>query len=293
MEEATTEWTRETGTGVRMCYLGDTEDVQIHEQVERDIDSGALRFGVLVSTRFDLFCSRKYLLGNRDDLQPCGGVLPVRDEITSVGVADPFGLFHPLVVLPHYIVWNSEVLGDRRSSLSLEELLDPYWAGRVVVGNTDLPSGQSVLFTMWFLFGEERLETCVRNWRQKSAPSAVRHGLLKSELPIGLLPAVFAGPGPSGQLSTIKPDEGLPLLPSFVAAGIGADDPVSFVSRSVGASPFMKFYRDMAHAIVADPTVPLPATADANDTLLFPDWAWIVERDMDHFRDTVRRVPMV
>ena len=293
MEEAAEKWERDSGRSYGMTYLGDTEEVKMHQKVEEDIDAGLLGFDLLVSSRFDLFCCPRYLLGQKDRLKPLGGRFPVREEVKACGVEDPFGLYHPLVVLPHFMLCNTEMLGDRPAPTSLEQLLDPEWAGQVVVGNTELPSGQSVLFAMWYLFGDEGLEACVRNWRQKSAPSAVRHGLLKGEFSIGLLPGIFCGPGPRDQVQLVRPTEGLPVLPSYAAAKNDGDweDSVAFLGGSAASEPFLEFYRDMAHGIASDPSVPMPELAEPGDELFFPPWDWILEQDLDGFRETVLRIP--
>ena len=292
METAADSWQRESGASFGMSYLGDTEDIKMHEKMEKDIAAGDLAFHLLVSSRFDIFCSERYLLGRKDRLRPIGNGFPVREEVASSGVQDPFGLYHPLVVLPHFMVCNTQVLGDTPPPGSLEELLDDKWKGKVAVGNTDLPSGQAVLFAIRYLFGKKGLEACIRNWRQKSAPSAVRHGLLKGEFAVGLLPGIFSGPGPRDELKVIRPKEGLPVLPSYAAVKDeeGWEDTVEFLRASAASEEFLRFYRDMAHGIASNPSVPLPAISREDDRLIFPDWKWILEQDVEEFKKHVGRM---
>jgi hypothetical protein len=295
MEAATVRWLARSGNYYRMIPLGDTEDVKIHERLMLDKESGGLGFDVLVSSRFDVFCSREYLLGAKESLARLGGAFPVRPEVKRIGVEDPWGIFSPLAVLPHYIVRNAGVMADTPSPRSLEELLDPRWAGQVVVGNTEMPSGQVLLFTMWYLFGDEGLETCARNWRQKSAPSGVRHGLVKGEFTIGILPGLFTGPSPDGKLQTIKASEGLPVLPSYAAvkAGPEQDDAIRFLGQALIDGPMPGLYRELAFAVVSNPSIPLPDLVSTDDTFIFPDWKWIEGRDMEYFRATIGRLTMI
>ncbi len=300
MEKASETWNGETGNAYEMIYLGDTEEVKIHQKLEEDIDSGKLGFHLLVSTRFDLFCSGRYLLGRKDNLLPIGEILPIREEIKRAGVEDPFHLYYPLAILPHFIVCNSEVQGSEPAPSSLEELLDSRWEGKVFIGNTELPSGQAVLFAMWYLFGDEGLETCVRNWRQKSAPSAVRHGLIKGEFPIGILPGVFSGPGPKDRIFAVRPKEGMPVLPSYAAAVRSGnfdhqddEDTMNFLKASAASQEYHEFYKDMAHAVVSDPSVPLPANAEEGDKYIFPPWEWILKKDLDYFLTTIKQIPLI
>ena len=138
---------------------------------------------------------------------------------------------------------NTDLIQGRACPRSLEELLDPFWAGKVFVGSTDLPSARMVLFAVWYSYGREGLEVCVKNWRQKSAPSAARHGLVKSEFPVALLPGIFSGPGPHDNLVSIWPEDGAPVLPSFAAVRESehAEDVVDFLIHSAGSRDFTVF----------------------------------------------------
>lgn len=295
IEAAAAKWSAEKGTSYEMVFLGDTEDIRIHERLRAELDNGLLGFDALVSTRFDVFCSRGYLLGARDGLFPIGHSFPIRPEVRRVGVEDPWGLYFPLAILPHFIVRNAEVFPGTPSPRSLSDLLDPFWAGHVVVGNTEMPSGMAVLFSMWYLFGDAGLETCAKNWRQKSAPSGARHGLLKGEYAVAILPGVFSGPGPSGGIDAIKPSEGSPVLPSYAAvkAGPGQDDAAAFLGAALVDGPMGRSYRELAFAVVSNPTVPLPDVVEPEDKFLFPDWDWIQKQDMEYFKATIKRLPMI
>ncbi|MDC7242281.1 MAG: ABC transporter substrate-binding protein, partial [Spirochaetales bacterium] len=139
MEEASSDWKNNHDESYRMVYLGDTEETGIHDRLEKDLSRGKAEFSLLVSLRFDLFCSQKYLYGIREDLEPAGNLLPVRDLVRSSGVMDPDGFFQVLAILPHFILYNRDCLGGQSPPLSLETLLKPSWAGKVYIGNTDLP----------------------------------------------------------------------------------------------------------------------------------------------------------
>jgi len=293
MEAAAEAWKADGDLDPRMIYLGNTEEVKMYEQMDRDMASGSLGFDLLVTTRFDLFCSHRYLQGRTENILPMGDVLPLRDEVKRAGVPDPDGLFFPLALLPHYIVCNADMMPGGDCPTSLEELLDPVWAGKIFVGATDLPSARAVLFTVWYNFGKEGLEACVRNWRQKSAPSAARHGLVKGECPIALLPGIFAGPGPGDTLVAVWPEEGAPVLPSFAAVRKSeyADQVVDFFLRSAGSREFSVFYRDQGFAYPVDPGVDPPDIGRNRGQMIFPDWEWILGQDMDYFLDACERVP--
>lgn len=286
------------GTGKpspRVVYLGDTEEVRMYERMDLDLAEGRLGFDLIVSTRFDLFAWKKYLLGRRDELLPLRRRFPVRKDFEAIGVLDPFGLFHPLAVLPHYIVVNTQALGGRRSPESLRDLLDPDLAGSVFIGDTELPSGKAVLLALWFLFGDEGLEICVRNWRRKSAPSGARHAVLKGEAAVGVLPGVFSGPGPRDELAGVVPSDGVPVLPSYCAVrkGPGAEAAASFLASSAASKDFLEFYREKAFAYASLESVEPPESEGPLGKLFFPDWDWILKQDMDRFHDACLRMPKI
>jgi hypothetical protein len=295
MEKAVLQWSKDEAIVPEMVYLGDTEEVQMYDQIESDISRGELGFGCIVSSRFDLFCSRKYLRGFSDDLAPIGNMCPVREEVASCGVMDPEGLFYPLVVLPHYIVCNTKMLGTANLPGSLADLLDPYWADKVYMGATELPSAKSFLFGMWYKFGDDGLERCVKHWRQLSAPSACRHGLVKDMYAIGLLPGIFTSPGPEDKLLTISPAEGAPVLPSYAAVKKGPESQkiIEFLKSSAASVEFIRFYMEQAHAYPAHPDVELPVFGEMGTDFFFPDWEWISQADMEYFADACSRVQTV
>lgn len=296
MEAAAESWSENQNSGSRsprMIYLGDTEEIGMYEKLESDLADGGADFDILVSTRFDVFCSKKYLQGIKKQLLPLSGNFSLRPEIEELGVADPDGLFLPLVVLPHFIVANTKLLGSDEEPRSLEQLLEPRWEGKVFVGSTELPSAKSVLFSVWHRFGEAGLEAAVRNWRQKSAPSAARHGLVKDQFPVALLPGVFGGPGPDDKLVQITPIEGAPVLPSFAAVKHSADSDraVDFLKASAASPEFIEFYRTQAHAYPASPDVARPENTSGEIKMIFPPWEWILQQDMDYFEDACSRMP--
>jgi ABC-type Fe3+ transport system substrate-binding protein len=276
-----------------VIYLGNTDEVHIYEQMDKDLESGDIKFDIMISNRFDLFCFRKYLDKYKDKLYPISGIFPVRDQIKECGVMDPFGFFYPLIVLPHLIVCNLKLIDAKDVPGSLEELLEPKWAGKVFIGSTELASARSVLFAIWYKFGSKGLETCVRNWRQKSAPSAVRHGLVKKECPIGILPSIFTGPGPGDILTAVFPKEGVPVLPSYCAVKKTdySDEAVNFLSKSAASIDFIAFYKDNGFAYPATPEVDLPDMFTAETKIFFPDWDWALKQDIEYFYDACSRVP--
>jgi len=291
MEAAGKAWAGEENTPPRMVYLGDTEEVGMYEKVASDSAGGIIGFDLLVSSRFDLFCSDRYLKGFRGSLLPLGDHFPLRKEFVEKGIMDGRGLFLPLVVLPHFIVVNSRMVRKGDYPRSLGDLLKPEWEGKVVLGSTELPSAKAVLFAVWYLYGDGGLERCVRNWRQKSAPSAARHGLVKGEFPVAVLPGIFAGPGPGEELIRIVPAEGAPLLPSFAAVNASGDKrAVEFLRENIFTEDLMGLYRDRAFAYPAHPAVEPPDLCDLRETL-FPPWEWINSRDMDWFDGKCREVP--
>jgi ABC-type Fe3+ transport system substrate-binding protein len=206
---------------------------------------------------------------------------------------DPAGLFHPLVVLPHFIIANTKLLDGSSLPESFAELLEPKWEGKVFLGAAELPSAKSVLFSMWYLFGDEGLEICVKNWRQKSAPSAARHGLVKDEFPIAFFPGIFGGPGPDDKLVRIQPREGASVLPSYAAVKRSTieKETLEFLKASALHKEFIEFYRTQALAYPADPAVDLPENLSPEEKMFFPEWEWILSRDMEYFTEACRRVP--
>ena len=45
-----------------VIYLGNTDEVHIYEQMDKDLEAGDIKFDIMISNRFDLFCFRKYLI---------------------------------------------------------------------------------------------------------------------------------------------------------------------------------------------------------------------------------------
>ena len=288
MEKKAEKWSTGHSVKPEMLYLGDTEEIQMYEKMESDIKSGRLGFDLIVSSRFDIFCSRKYLLGFKEDLAPLGKYFELTKDALSV--RDPDGLFHPLVILPHYMLVNTDLVNKGDIPSSLEELLDPAWDGKVYIGSTELPSGKSVLFTVWYLYGREGLENAVKYWRHKSAPSAARFGSVKGECPVSILPGVFTGPGPVDNLKAICPSEGAPVLPSYAAVRRSEieKEAIDFLKKSAASGDFIDMYQNRAFAVPSDPEIKV--LYEKPEKMIFPPWDWILEQDMDYFDDMCMRM---
>lgn len=293
MDAALQAWHTDEKPEIKMNYLGNTDEIHIYDQVDKDLESGKTNFDAIVSNRFDLFCFTKYLNTYKDELYPMADKFPIRKEVKECGVIDPFGLLFPLVVLPHLIVCNMGLVDTKDVPCSLEELLEPKWSGKIFIGSTSLASARSILFAMWYKFGNKGLETCVKNWRQKNAPSAVRHSLIKKELLIGILPSIFTGAGPQDVLTAVYPVEGAPIVPSYLAVKKSEhiDYLIDFLSKSVLSNDLVSFYRDNAHAFPANPEVKIPEIYPSNINMFFPDWEWALKQDIEYFYDACSRVP--
>ncbi|MDC7127408.1 MAG: ABC transporter substrate-binding protein [Spirochaetales bacterium] len=268
--------------------LGETAEVDIYQKLENDIKSGALGFDAIVSTRLDLFYSSNYLQSFKNDFLPLKNRFKLRPEIEALGVMDPAGLFLPVVVLPHFIIVNTKIL-NTDAPRSLEDLLKPEWAGRVLVGPPELPSAKSILLAVWYLFGDRGLETAVQNWRKKSAPSAARHSVVKDEAPIAILPGIFGGAGPDDRIKKIIPLEGSPVLPSFASVkhSENEDAVIDFLKYSALSTDFIDFYRSQAFAYPAFQDVSLPENIDSGLRMIFPSWDWINKQDFQYFEKVI------
>ena len=295
LDDKAEEWTKNSGHPIDINYLGDTAEVPLREKLTEEAAGGKFEADAVVSTRFDLFCSKNFLAGIPEEFAPLGDDLPLRKSFLNSGICHPQGIFHPVLAVPHLIICNTEKTGPGGHPESLKDLLDTGWESQIVIGDPALPSGRCFLFAMWYLFGDEGLEKIVENVVAKSAPSAARFSIMKDEFKLAILPEIFAGPTQKDNLKRIIPLEGIIALPSYLAIKKRAKERLlPFLKEAVYTDYFQEQYVRQGALIPNHETLPPPENLSGlEEKMFFPKWSWIERRDMNYFDQQCNRVRIV
>ncbi|SDZ20786.1 ABC transporter substrate-binding protein [Tindallia californiensis] len=286
LDATASRWKAQKNATVDFDYYGLIEDMLMEDRLEEDLQQGRMGADVLVSTDMQLFHRKDLLLGNLPLFQPIEDWFPIRKEFAEMAHAQ--GYFQPGVVVPVVMIKNKEMLEETTEIRGWEDLLDPSLAGKIAISSTDKPAGKSILKGYWYLYGEEGLHTAKEHFSVVSNPAAVFDAVDRGQYPLGIVPLLFAsGPGKSGQVEKIWPEEGLFVVISYVAVRADAGPEVrEILLESLYSQEIQDLYSQRGLMIPVHPEVePKQELMAYKGKLLYPSWEWVEQKDMSLLED--------
>lgn len=135
--------------------------------------------------------------------------------------ADPWGAFNLLAVNPEVMLVETKALAGRPAPATLEDLLDPMWAGSLCLPDNHGHIGTRFLTSILMRFGTDGLDAIERNAiTAMNGPTIARsagHG--RPDAAVYLLPWVFArAAARPGRLELVWPEDGANCNPIILVA---------------------------------------------------------------------------
>ncbi|MCD5410932.1 MAG: ABC transporter substrate-binding protein [Clostridiales bacterium] len=123
--------------------------------------------------------------------------------------------FLPFIVIPLVIVINTGKTHLRPKSL--EELCSKEYCGQVTFGGIHNSAGRSLIKIIWSLYGKSSAKALLDNSVVGSMPAASFKKVMDGEVPIAVVPTIFAARSGLNDVITVNPIEGAVAIPSFIA----------------------------------------------------------------------------
>lgn len=286
------QWKDQRGLDVKVDFFGLGEEAHINEEIASELQKGDLGADVIVSTDIHVFNDTGLLLGQTEQFQSLREHLPLRKELAQAGITHPSGCFCPCGVALLVMVYNNKLVKESEKPKSWGATLEPEWQGKILFGGTKLPAGQGFLRGIWYLYGDEGLERCIRNYKIATSPATVLHAVSNGEFPAGVVSLAFTGRKGLENVTEIWPEEGAIAIASYVAIRHSAPEmAVSFVKETIFSEETQQFYSQNALIVPVVPGVPPPDIVLENDfKIVHPEWSWVQRTDMAELNEVAKRL---
>jgi hypothetical protein len=214
--------------------------------------------------------------GARDVFCPCLGQFPLREELTSRGLADPEGYFHPIFLIPLIIIYNRQLITEKEVPQTWGDLLDARWHGRILFPERHLPASRAILALLQHLF-PDRFQAFLANIVFKGSPVDVKNAVDEGQFPLGINKVSFARYARHKNVAMIWPAEGAFCLPNIMAWKQGADAALLDLGQYLRSVPVQDFFLRQGYIPVID-GLPMLPEAELNDCrLLWRGWDWFFD----------------
>ncbi|MBN1906994.1 MAG: ABC transporter substrate-binding protein [Deltaproteobacteria bacterium] len=243
-------------------------DIQVETQPHRADEKSLLKTYVENDDLPDL------IVGHVDDFadftheyiaerfQSLPGRFPVRRELSDKGFTDTRGYFHPFGIIPFAVFYNRNMLGENEIPGSWEELLDPQWAGKVLI--PDEFRIVSVV-TKAFIKADFPDKFCnfKTNFIHRGNPMEVVTAVDEGNFPLGITNIAFARISREKNTRIIWPKEGLFCMPQVMVWGKKAPESLFEVGDFLMSKKVQEFLSMQSFVPVSD-KVPMPSLLTEN-----------------------------
>lgn len=266
-------------------YYGLGRKMPLSEKIVEELSQGTVKADLIVSTDLDIFQDRSLLTSVNYSLSHNKNLLPVRKEIQTSNIIDRSGYFAPFIIIPLVFVINTNLIPKEKIPNSFEQLLEPYYKNKIAFGGIHNSAGKSLLKSVWYLFGREKAEQFAKNSIITSMPAAAFQKVMAGEVPIAVVPTIFAMRAGIRNIEAVWPKEGAVAIPSYTTVRNDANNSyVKWISENILGKSHQELLKSKGAVIPCHPDVELPNLAKENNcTLLYPDWNFLHDFDNKYF----------
>ncbi|MGV8146542.1 MAG: ABC transporter substrate-binding protein [Alkaliphilus sp.] len=168
---------------------------------------------IVVSTNTDVFQNKTLLYSQRDTLVS----FYEKDFYPRLNAPNLYSepQFLPFIVIPLVIVINTGKTHLRPTSL--KDLCSEEYRGQVTFGGIQNSAGRSLIKAVWSLYGKSLAKELLINSIIGSMPAASFKKVMDGDVPIAVVPTIFAARSGLNNVITVIPSEGAVAIPSFIA----------------------------------------------------------------------------
>jgi hypothetical protein len=206
---AATEHLREQGIALTVEYYGLAKEETLAERIARD----GFDADIMVSTDVEVFENRELFEKFQGDLLPALSLLPIKEQFRQT-VLCSHPLLLPLHFIPLIMVVNRKVWGDSAQlPTGFADIvnIDKAFGGR------DNAAGKGLKKQMRSYFGDEFETRFCSSARIFEMPVEAFNAVRKGEVPVAIVPTIFAMRADGEELVPLYPKEGAASVPCFAA----------------------------------------------------------------------------
>lgn len=144
------------------------------------------------------------------------GRWPLRPELVEAGFLDPKGYFHPFVVIPFAMFYNSNLLTEEELPTTWEDLLEARWQKQILMPD-DYRMVSKIIRTFMQAHHPERFAAFQENVVHKGAPIDVVSDVDEGRYALGITNIAFARISRHKNTRLIWPQDGFFCMPQVMA----------------------------------------------------------------------------
>lgn len=266
-------------------YYGLGKEMALKEKVIEELNEGIINADMILSTDLDIFQDKNLIPSLKDNLAVTKNLAPLRKEIKNSNIIHPLGIFSPFIIIPLIFVVNRSLIPKEKIPYSFEDLLDPYFKGKIAFGGIHNSAGRSLLKSIWYLLGKEKAEKFIDNSIIDNMPAAAFRRVMIGDAALAIVPTIFAMRAGINNIHRIWPREGAVAIPSYYALkNSGNKLYTEWILENILDKSHQELLKSAGAVIPCHPSVDLPPLAKENNCkLLYPQWDFLHKFDNEYF----------
>lgn len=265
-----------------ICLITKTEEEYINNKLtSAPIEIKTRYFGLgRPMTMLDYYRTANYIEGDV--------ILSTDTDIFHDSTYDPLHeVFDPpekFISIPLVILYNTRALGQLEPPKSFQDLLEPTYRHLVVYGGPHNSAGKSLAKSLWSAYGYDKTCLFFKEASAVSMPAAAFQKVLSGQMPIAIVPTIFALRAGLGDLQMVWPSDGAIPIHSYLSIRSEMSDEIkSYFKRDLLGKDFQSYLVDKAAILAHAPQVSPPTfNGVKNLTLMEPSWSFL--KALDHQR---------
>lgn len=251
-------------------YFGLGKETEMFERIIHDLKHDQLP-DILISTDYTTFRHQAGLLG-KEALFESYDV--IEREEGFVNIVKSTYLF-PILYIPLVFVVNES--GVSKIPQSFKELItDETLKGQISFGGLANGAGKTLIDSVESLYGEAAADDLIANSIMTNMPIGAFQNVMNGQAKVAIVPTIFAMRQGQNNLIYVWPQEGAPVIPSFVAVKKGSDRrQVARLFEKVINAEFIQKISEQAGIIPCmRDTTTVSLFEKHQHALLYPDWEY-------------------
>lgn len=176
----------------------------------------------------------------RENVRAMPGKFPMHSKLEELGFTHPAGYYHTFAVIPFAMFYNTNLLQETELPKRWEELLDPQWAGKILMPD-EIRIVTMLIKTFLQADYPEKADAFARNFVCTGSPFEVVTAVDEGQSSLGITNIAFARISKQKNTSIIWPEDGLFCMPQAVVFGRNAPDELLEVGASLFAPEMQDF----------------------------------------------------
>ena len=255
-------------------YYGLGREYSLFDKVSQDIDKGSIEADIIVSTDLDVFQDSTLLKSRISEFSSVTLFPTLNSIVHNSNIIDKTGYFTPFITIPLVLVYNKQLVPSNKIPKSFKDLLQPYYYKKVAFGGAHNSAGRSLFKSLFYLYGESKTKQFIESCHKGSMPAAAFQMVASGQVPIAIVPTIFAIRRGINNIDFVWPKEGAVAIPSYVAfKNTVADKDKQLIINTLLGKDFQQLLNKSADII--------PSHIDTNSSvlitnedqkLLYPSW---------------------